>query len=106
MKNEPESPSASPTQLQIEIDESAARGAYANFALIAHNETEFILDFLFMQPQNPKARVFSRIISSPIHAKRLMWALKDNISKYEARFGTIQAGEAPTDSVKASPFYQ
>ncbi|MEK7389496.1 MAG: DUF3467 domain-containing protein [Elusimicrobiota bacterium] len=81
--------------LQVEIDEPVARGIYTNLALITHSETEFLLDFLFLQPQTPKTKVLTRLVSSPVHAKRLLWALKDNIEKYEARHGTIPAGETP-----------
>ena len=89
--------------LQVEIDEAVARGAYANLALISHSETEFILDFLFLQPQTPKAKVHTRLVSSPVHLKRLIWALKDNLEKYEARFGPIQAGEPAGAAPAAKP---
>lgn len=80
-------------QLQIEIDETVARGVYTNLAMIAHSETEFLLDFLFLQPQSPKTKVLTRIVTSPVHAKRFLSALQDNIAKYEARFGPINAGQ-------------
>jgi len=86
-----------PEQLQVEIDEATARGTYTNLALLTHTETEFLLDFLFLQPQTPKAKVLQRLISSPVHAKRFLWALQDNIAKYEARFGPINAGEPPAE---------
>src|SRR3569832_620022 len=86
-----QNPGAQP--LQIEIDENVARGTYTNLALITHSETELLIDFLFLQPQTPKTKVLSRIITSPIHAKRFLAALQDNVAKYEARFGTINAGE-------------
>ena len=79
--------------LQIEIDDAVARGIYTNLALLTHSETEFILDFLFIQPQTPKTKVLARLVTSPVHAKRLMAALSDNLAKYEARFGAIAAGE-------------
>ncbi len=82
-------------QLQVEIDEAVARGIYTNLALLTHSETEVILDFLFIQPQTPKAKVLTRLVTSPVHAKRLLWALKDNVEKYEARYGPIAAGESP-----------
>ena len=82
-----------PQPLQIEIDENVARGTYTNLALITHTETELLIDFLFLQPQTPKTKVLTRIITSPVHAKRFLAALTDNIAKYEARFGTINAGE-------------
>ena len=92
-------------QLQVEIDEATSRGIYTNLALITHSETEFLLDFLFLQPQAAKTKVLSRLVTSPVHAKRLLWALKDNIEKYEARFGAIGAGEAPGQPAPTG-FYQ
>lgn len=94
-----------PQQIQIEIDEPTARGIYANLALITHSETEFFLDFALIQPQTPKSKVLARVISSPAHAKRLLSALKDNIEKYEARFGAISSGEN-LGGAKPSAFYQ
>jgi hypothetical protein len=76
-------------QLQIQIDEDVAQGQYANMALVNHTDTEFTLDFIFVQPQQPKARVRSRIITNPKHMKRLMMAMQDNLQRYEARFGPI-----------------
>lgn len=83
-----------PNEIQIQMDEATASGLYANVAFISHSETEFLLDFAFLQPQAPKTRVLARIITSPSHAKRLLWALKDNVEKYEARFGPIAGGAA------------
>lgn len=76
-------------QLQVDMDDTASQGVYANLAGVAHSETEFILDFLFLQPNQPKARLRSRVISSPVHTKRLLAALADNVRKYEERFGVI-----------------
>jgi hypothetical protein len=78
-------------QIQVELDPSTAQGVYTNLALVNHTETEFTIDFLYIQPQQPKATVRARIISSPKHTKRLIEALKDNVAKYEKRFGTIEA---------------
>jgi hypothetical protein len=91
--------------LQVEIDEPTARGIYANLALITHSETEFLLDFLFLQPQAPKTKVLARVVSSPVHAKRLLWALQDNLQKYEARFGKIAAGGNPGEP-RPGEFFQ
>lgn len=93
-----------PQPLQIEIDENVARGTYTNLALITHSETEMLIDFLFLQPQTPKTKVLTRIVTSPVHAKRFLAALQDNIAKYEARFGPINAGEAAPP--QASGVYQ
>ena len=71
------------------MDEDIAQGIYANLAMVNHSETEFTMDFIYVQPQQPKAKVRARIISSPKHIKRLLNALKENVAKHEKRFGTI-----------------
>lgn len=76
-------------KITVEIDETTARGVYTNVALISHTETEFVLDLMYLEPQAPKARVVSRAITSPAHAKQLLMALEENVKKYEARFGSI-----------------
>jgi hypothetical protein len=82
-------------EIQIEIDDNMAQGIYTNLAMIGHSENEFIIDFIFLQPQAPKAKVRSRVITSPGHVKRLLAALQDNINKYEARFGAIKLPTHP-----------
>ena len=59
-------------------------------ALVNHTETEFTLDFIYVQPQQPKAKVRSRIITSPKHMKRLVAAMQDNLAKFEAKYGVIE----------------
>jgi len=87
-------------RLSVEMDPVTANGVYANLAMVNHNETEFILDFLFVHPQQPKATVRARIISSPKHTKRLMLALQDNLAKYEQRFGEIDVSRpGPEDQL-------
>ncbi len=86
-------------QIQIELKEDVAQGTYSNLAIITHSPTEFILDFIRMMPGVPKAEVKSRIILTPEHAKRLLAALKDNISKYESVFGAIKNSEGMTPPV-------
>jgi len=76
-------------QLQVDMDDATAQGVYVNLAGVMHTETEFVLDFLFIQPNQPKAKLRSRVISSPAHTKRLLAALADNVRKYEDRFGVI-----------------
>ncbi len=76
-------------QLNIELSEDMAEGVYANLAMIAHSQGEFVLDFIRMMPGVPKAKVKARIILTPEHAKRLIGALIDNIQKYEENFGDI-----------------
>jgi hypothetical protein len=89
---------ANQIQLQVEIDDATAQGAYANLALIAHSATEFVMDFVFLQPQQPKAKVRARVISSPGHTKRFLKALTENVARYEQVFGEIQEiGPAPDE---------
>ena len=75
--------------LNIELGEDVAEGTYSNLAIINHSPSEFIVDFIQMMPGVPKAKVKSRVILTPQHAKRLMKALLDNISKFEDQFGDI-----------------
>ncbi|HZW40452.1 MAG: DUF3467 domain-containing protein [Syntrophothermus sp.] len=77
-------------QINIELGEKEAEGIYSNLAIITHSPAEFILDFTRIVPGVPKARVLSRIITTPQHAKMLLRALKENIDKYEAMFGEIR----------------
>ncbi|XXF77478.1 DUF3467 domain-containing protein [Myxococcaceae bacterium GXIMD 01537] len=86
MSDTPKPPEA---QLQIQIDDDVANGQYVNMALVEHTETEFTLDLIYVQPHQPKARVRSRVITSPKHMKRLLLAMQDNVARYEARFGPI-----------------
>jgi len=76
--------------IQIELNDEIAQGIYSNLAIIAHSSSEFIVDFVRMMPGIPKAKVQSRIILTPEHAKRLMMALADNIKKYESQNGEIK----------------
>lgn len=77
-------------QVNIELGEEVAEGVYANLAIITHSNTEFIVDFVRMMPGVPKAKVKSRVVLTPQHAKRLMKALKDNIDKFESNHGPIK----------------
>ena len=83
------SDSAKPIQLEVQMDEATAQGIYANLAGVTHSETEFIFDFLFLQPNQPKAKLRARVISSPVHTKRFLTALLENIKRYEERFGVV-----------------
>ncbi|MDN4166341.1 DUF3467 domain-containing protein [Cytophagales bacterium LB-30] len=92
VKNKP----GNQNQINIELTEEIAEGIYSNLAMIAHSNGEFVIDFIRLMPGVPKAKVKSRIVITPEHAKRLLAALKDNIKKYEDNFGPIkQSDEAP-----------
>lgn len=84
-------PTASP-KLQVQIDDDVAQGVYSNLVLLNHTENEFVLDFAFIQPSNGRAKVRTRVVSSPRHTKRLLAALQKNLERYEERFGTIDIG--------------
>ncbi len=87
MADNPKNPEV---QLQIQLDDDVANGQYVNMALVNHTETEFTIDFIYVQPQQPKAKVRARIITNPKHMKRLMMAMQDNLGKFEAKFGMIE----------------
>ncbi|MCY7291752.1 MAG: DUF3467 domain-containing protein [Ferruginibacter sp.] len=74
----------------MEISEEVAEGTYANLAIITHSHAEFVMDFVNVMPGTPKSKVKSRIIFTPMHAKRFLRALEDNINRYEAANGHIQ----------------
>lgn len=76
-------------QLNIELSEEVAEGQYSNLAIITHSNSEFVLDFIKVLPGVPKAKVKSRILLTPQHAKRLIRALQDNIQKFEQQHGEI-----------------
>lgn len=88
------------TQLNIELDEEIAEGTYSNLVMIAHSPEEFILDFIRVVPGVPKARVKSRIIVTPQHAKRLLRALAENIERYEQAHGPIEEQAQPHQQIQ------
>ena len=77
-------------QLNIELSEEIAEGIYSNLAIINHSVSEFVLDFINIMPGKPKAKVKSRIVLTPQHAKRLVKALADNVKKFEQQHGEIK----------------
>ena len=80
-------------QINIELSESIAEGMYANLAMVTYSGSEFVIDFIRLMPGLPKAKVKSRIVITPQHAKRLQSVLEDNVSKYEDTFGPIKDTE-------------
>jgi len=79
-----------PAPGKADENETAVVDVYSNMAIITHTETEFLLDLIFLPPGQTKARVVKRVITDPVHTKRLCAALRENIEKYEARFGPIK----------------
>lgn len=82
-------------KLNINLTPEVAEGTYANLAVIAHSSSEFIIDFVRMMPGIQQANVKSRIILTPEHAKKLLFALQENVAKYEQQFGSIKINGAP-----------
>ena len=87
--------SNNPNQLNIELSEEIAEGVYSNLAIISHSSSEFVVDFVRIMPNMPQAKVKSRIILTPEHAKRLLLALEENIGRYEQSQGFIETKETP-----------
>lgn len=84
-----------PGQINIELDEKVAEGIYSNLAIINHSSSEFVVDFVNIMPGTPKAKVKSRIVLTPQHAKRLLKALGENIHRFENAHGVINDSEQP-----------
>jgi hypothetical protein len=83
----------SQVNINIELPEEVAEGTYSNLAIITHSNSEFIVDFIRIMPGVPKAKVKSRIVLTPQHAKRLLKALKDNMNKFESVHGKVEETE-------------
>ncbi len=90
-------------QLNISIDEATSDGVYSNLAIINHSTSEFIVDFITVMPGSPKARVKSRVILTPEHAKRFFKALGDNIKRFETINGEIKTNETPPIPLNFGP---
>jgi hypothetical protein len=87
-------------KLEIQLDEETAQGVYVNLTVVNHNDSEFVLDFIFVQPQAPRAKVRSRVITSPRHAKRMLLALQENVARYEKLFGPIEPSVQRVDDAE------
>ncbi len=92
-------PEKKQVNIQIQMDEEMAQGVYVNLAMVNHTETEFTVDFIYVQPQNPRGKVRARIISSPNHTKRLINALQDNMQKYEEKFGKVELASTSPEKI-------
>jgi hypothetical protein len=90
-------------QINIELDDKMAEGTYANLAIINHSVSEFIVDFISVMPGQPKAKVKSRIILTPQHAKRLVKALAENVKRFEKNHGEIKDYEQPPIPMNFGP---
>ena len=82
-------------QIQIALPDEVAQGVYTNLAMVSHTDAEFTLDFIYLQPQQPKATVRARVLTSPQHAKRLLTVLQEHVARYEAQFGPLAMAAPP-----------
>src|SRR5580704_165631 len=82
-------------QAQIKADEKELLGQYSNLVVVHHNAEEFTLNFVYVFPTVPQGKLIASMILSPVHAKRLMRALQENVSRYEAQYGTLPDGPGP-----------
>jgi len=92
-----------PQQLNVDLPDDVASGNYSNLAIITHSNSEFIIDYLSALPGMPKAKVKSRIVMTPVHAKRLLRALKENIAKFEQTHGEIRDTGAEPFPINLGP---
>ena len=90
-------------QINIELEEAIAQGIYSNLAIINHSASEFVLDFVCIMPGVPKAKVKSRIVLTPQHAKRLLKAIGENIHRFESAHGEIKDTEQPPIPLNFGP---
>ena len=90
-------------QINIELDEKIAEGIYSNLAIINHSPSEFVVDFVCIMPGAPKAKVKSRIVLTPQHAKRLVKALAENVHRFEVAHGEIKDSEQPPIPLNFGP---
>lgn len=90
-------------QINIELDEKTAEGIYSNLAIINHSVSEFVVDFISMMPGAPKAKVKSRIVLTPQHAKKFLKALSDNVQRFENAHGKIKDYEQPPIPINFGP---
>lgn len=90
-------------KINIELDDKTAEGIYSNLAIINHSVSEFVVDFISVMPGQPKAKVKSRIILTPQHAKRLVKALADNVHRFEKSHGEIKDYDQPVIPLNFGP---
>lgn len=92
-KKQPGTKEPGKSRLNIKVTDDIARGAYANLAVVHNNESEFIFDFVFVEPQRKQGHVVSRVLTNPKNAKRFLGGLTELVRLYEERFGTIEVPE-------------
>ncbi len=83
----PASPPPPGQPLSVELPANL-EALYTNMAMLTHSPSEVIIDFARVMP-NMKARIQTRVVMTPLNAKLLLRALKENLAKFEAQYGEI-----------------
>lgn len=81
---------------EIDLEREVAQGVYANLTIANYTQEEFVLDFVFLQPEQQKGRIQSRVVLSPRNAKRLAQMLTQSVADFEQKMGPID--EDPSSS--------
>ena len=87
-------------QINIKLDEKVAEGVYANFFMISNTQSEYVIDCGRIVPGLPDVKIYTRVMSTPVHAKQLLMTLQQNIAQYEAQFGEIKIQQGPPIDAK------
>ncbi len=96
-------PPAPPMRLNIEVP-AELEAVYANLAVIRHSSSEVVIDFIRQMPDQPRAKVYARVVMTPMNAKLLHRALGENLTSYEEKFGEIHLPESGTPEEKPIGF--
>ena len=64
------------------------KGVYSNVMMVHHNKDEFVLDFFILSPQPKVAVAVSRVIVSPVVAKKLAELMAKEVKNYELETNT------------------
>lgn len=77
-----------PRQLRFELPANM-NAQYSNAVMVSQTHSEIIMDFIQVMPNNPTARVQSRIVMTPVNAKAFLQALSTNLERFEEKNGEI-----------------
>src|SRR3954449_1578930 len=69
------------------VPERVSRGVFSTGVIVIDGPYEFVLDFVMglVQPR----QVVARVVMSPVVVEQFVHAIRDNVGKYESRFGKI-----------------
>lgn len=98
-------------QHKIVVDDAHLEGVFSDNAMIWHNETTFVLDFIAdispIQPTGPEPERNSKLVSRvriPVGlALKLAKIIGDELDRYEQDFGELPATIPPDTPPKEDP---